>query len=466
MMRCTGAASAPPSGCKLTSPCPDMPRKRAGRARARSAAAVRQLPMDAAAATVEDAGTCVTAEDGTFDEAAWAAAAAAAGCFYSGVAHDAAAEAAGASPVLWTAQGNGSVENPFVFLPGFAPFFGAMPALFCDASDMPMLPLGMSPDGMVCDPEDQLDAFYRALNEDKNVVYGAFLEALSLFEGPVGGPGEEPVASDSDICTALLDALTEQMSVCSKRRHRWECDSLPEKECTELRATDAIEEAEADLADDNSAQRELDHNSGECAQETQEDEGLVAQEQSAQHAQQDVWQDSGRTSRHEGYADEHKGDGSAKRNRPGQLPTHSTAMLRNIPSKYTREMLLQQLNNKFHGQFNFLYLPTEFKNKCNVGLKSRKVVEVTSARVHGLSENISRLRGSPVMHNLRQHPECMPLLFNEDGSVNPFPATDLPSVTQMRAHRRQAKQRQRWLRSKPGACVKYCGCFNVQALQS
>lgn len=441
---------------------------------------MQQLPMDAEATSGADAGTCVTAEDGTFDEDAWAAAAVAAGCFYSGVAHDAAVEA-GASPVLcpssfyagWTAEGDGSVEDPYGFSNAFGSFFGAMPALFCDASDMPMLPLGMSPDGMVCelDPEDQLDAFYRALIEDKSVVCSAFLEALSLVEEPVeGGLGEEPVASDNEICTALLDALTEQMSVCSKRRHRLECDSLPEEECAKLEVPDVIEEAEADLADDSSAQRVLDHDSGGFAQETQE-EGPVAQEQSAQHGEQDVQQDSGRSSRHEYTADEQK-DESSKWNRPEHLHTHTTAMLRNIPNKYTREMLVQQLNNKFRGQFNFLYLPIDFKNKCNVGyafinfrnvesyrrfidtfdgisvceclpgLNSRKVVEVTPARVHGLTENVSRLRDSPVMHELLQHPEWMPLLFNEDGSVKPFPATDLPSVSKMKVHRRQAKERQ------------------------
>jgi len=197
----------------------------------------------------------------------------------------------------------------------------------------------------------------------------------------------------------------------------------------------------------------------------------VAQEQSAQHARQDVQQVTGK-SRHEGSADGHK-DESAKWNRPGHLHTHTTAMLRNIPYRYTREMLVRQLN-KFRGQFDFLYLPTDFRNKCNVGyafinfrtvesyrrfintfhgssvceclpgFNSRKVVEVTPARVHGLYENISRLRNGPVMHDLLQHPEWMPLLFNKDGSVNPFPATYSPSVSQIRTHRRQAKRRQQF----------------------
>jgi hypothetical protein len=130
---------------------------------------------------------------------------------------------------------------------------------------------------------------------------------------------------------------------------------------------------------------------------------------------------------------------------------HTTMMLRNIPNKYTRDMLVNQVSRDFRGQFDFVYLPIDFKNKCNVGygfinfrtlqarihfanafdgvdvskclpgLNSRKVVEVSFARVHGLDENVNRLRNSPVMTELADHPEWMPLIFDEDGEVLPFP---------------------------------------------
>jgi len=131
-------------------------------------------------------------------------------------------------------------------------------------------------------------------------------------------------------------------------------------------------------------------------------------------------------------------------------------MLRNIPNKYTREMLVKQLNQDFRGRFDFVYLPIDFKNRCNVGygfinfrtadaydefvakfngvdvrkclpgLNSRKVAEVTPARVQGLDENVQRLRKGPVMNELVHHPDWMPLLLNEDGEEKDFPLPDQP----------------------------------------
>eukprot|EP00747_Dinoflagellata_sp_TGD_P113449 gnl/TRDRNA2_/TRDRNA2_171709_c0_seq10.p1 gnl/TRDRNA2_/TRDRNA2_171709_c0~~gnl/TRDRNA2_/TRDRNA2_171709_c0_seq10.p1 ORF type:complete len:453 (-),score=103.23 gnl/TRDRNA2_/TRDRNA2_171709_c0_seq10:62-1366(-) len=144
----------------------------------------------------------------------------------------------------------------------------------------------------------------------------------------------------------------------------------------------------------------------------------------------------------------------------------TTVMLRNIPNKYTREMLVSQLNQDMRGLFDFVYLPIDFKNKCNVGyafinfrsvescdlfvmryngvdvrkclpgLNSKKVAEVTPARVQGFEENVWRLRNSPVMNELVHHPEWMPLLLDEQGEEKPFPAPAQP-LAALKLRRRQ-----------------------------
>jgi hypothetical protein len=45
----------------------------------------------------------------------------------------------------------------------------------------------------------------------------------------------------------------------------------------------------------------------------------------------------------------------------------TTLMIKNIPNKYTQKMLLATIDESFKGQYDFFYLPIDFKNKCNVG---------------------------------------------------------------------------------------------------
>jgi len=135
----------------------------------------------------------------------------------------------------------------------------------------------------------------------------------------------------------------------------------------------------------------------------------------------------------------------------------TTVMLRNIPNKYTRDMLVSQLNLHLRAKYDFVYLPMDFKNGCNVGYgfinfrsceackafvnrfsgvdvckclpginNSSKVAEVTPARVQGLDENVRRLRSSPVMQELVNHPEWMPLVFDEEGVESPLPLPEGP----------------------------------------
>ena len=50
-----------------------------------------------------------------------------------------------------------------------------------------------------------------------------------------------------------------------------------------------------------------------------------------------------------------------------EYDTRTTLMIKNIPNKYTQAMLLETLNRNHSFSFDFLYLPIDFKNKCNVG---------------------------------------------------------------------------------------------------
>jgi len=113
-------------------------------------------------------------------------------------------------------------------------------------------------------------------------------------------------------------------------------------------------------------------------------------------------------------------------------------MIKNIPNKYDQEMLLESLNKKFKGTYDFFYLPIDFKNKCNVGyafinfidyrtvakfyeelnqkkwekFNSEKVCHVTYARIQGKLSFIDHFRNSSLMY---EDPSCRPLIFHSSG---------------------------------------------------
>lgn len=140
----------------------------------------------------------------------------------------------------------------------------------------------------------------------------------------------------------------------------------------------------------------------------------------------------------------------------------TTVMLRNIPNKYCREKLVAQLQSDGFGRdVDFIYLPIDFRNKCNVGyaflnfrtpeaclrfagefhqrdateklpgFKSRKICEVSEARCQGRQENIQRLQSSQVMQQLADKPEWLPLLFDADGKVEEFSVPPLSASVKL-----------------------------------
>lgn len=124
--------------------------------------------------------------------------------------------------------------------------------------------------------------------------------------------------------------------------------------------------------------------------------------------------------------------------------------VRNIPNKYSQQMLLEEVNVHHSGTYDFFYLPIDFKNRCNVGycfinfldpklipafieefvgqrwksFNSEKVCTITLARIQGKNAMISRFQNSSL---LDKDAEYKPLLFYstgpEAGKPEPFPAS-------------------------------------------
>lgn len=133
-----------------------------------------------------------------------------------------------------------------------------------------------------------------------------------------------------------------------------------------------------------------------------------------------------------------------------EIPT-TTFMIRNIPNKYTRDMILEDISERgFHAKFNFFYLPIDFRHRCNVGyafinliseevaeefakkfngtkltqIKSSKVCAVAPAKVQGQLRNADQYRHSTVMSMQEKY---QPVFF-KDGKQIPFPPPVYPAI--------------------------------------
>lgn len=112
----------------------------------------------------------------------------------------------------------------------------------------------------------------------------------------------------------------------------------------------------------------------------------------------------------------------------------TTCMIRNIPNKYSQQMLIDFLDESHEGRYDFIYLRMDFKNKCNVGyafinflnpldilsfaqrmlgkrwpkFNSEKVCALAYARIQGKSALVDKFRNSRVM---QEPPSYRPKVF-------------------------------------------------------
>ncbi len=132
------------------------------------------------------------------------------------------------------------------------------------------------------------------------------------------------------------------------------------------------------------------------------------------------------------------------------LDTRTSLMVRNIPNKYTQQMLLREFTENDHGPgiIDFFYLPIDFKNRCNRGyafinfvdyhdilnfhrqyygqhwrtFNSDKICDITYARIQGKAAMLKRFENSALME---KDEEYKPLVFvssgPERGKRLPFP---------------------------------------------
>ncbi|KAE8671813.1 Protein MEI2-like 2 [Hibiscus syriacus] len=118
--------------------------------------------------------------------------------------------------------------------------------------------------------------------------------------------------------------------------------------------------------------------------------------------------------------------------------SRTTLMIKNIPNKYTSKMLLAAIDENHQGTYDFLYLPIDFKNKCNVGyafinmlspshiipfyeafngkkwekFNSEKVASLAYARIQGKTALVAHFQNSSLMNEDKR---CRPILFHSDG---------------------------------------------------
>ncbi|KAJ1547427.1 hypothetical protein HK096_002997 [Nowakowskiella sp. JEL0078] len=120
--------------------------------------------------------------------------------------------------------------------------------------------------------------------------------------------------------------------------------------------------------------------------------------------------------------------------------TRTTFMIRNIPNKFTQQMLIDFINESHYGEYDFIYLRIDFVNQCNVGysfinfarpesvitfanrvvgmkwgmFNSEKVCMLSYANIQGKQALINKFRNSSVM---LEDPSWRPKIFHTSGPL-------------------------------------------------
>mmetsp|Transcript_52030 Transcript_52030/g.111355 ORF Transcript_52030/g.111355 Transcript_52030/m.111355 type:complete len:396 (-) Transcript_52030:97-1284(-) len=155
---------------------------------------------------------------------------------------------------------------------------------------------------------------------------------------------------------------------------------------------------------------------------------------------------------------------------PANPDTATTVMLRNIPNRYTADMMLELLDEHgFKYLYDFVYLPMDFRNGVNLGyafvnilthkdalrfmdkfqgfanwfFDSAKVCEVSWAHPHqGIDEHVERYRNSPVMHPSMPE-EYKPMIFCNGERIEFPPPTKAIRAPKLRpSHDRPAQEKE------------------------
>lgn len=115
----------------------------------------------------------------------------------------------------------------------------------------------------------------------------------------------------------------------------------------------------------------------------------------------------------------------------------TTAMLRNIPNRYTQSILLAEIDDEgFSGQYDFFYLPMDVQNRSNVGYafinfihssdmkrfcehfaqrrfaqhaSAQRLAKVSPAHINGLKDNVQHLTKKAV--TTFKDPEWQPIIL-------------------------------------------------------